>query len=87
MSSMPFNWFDIAIILLLGLGVQRGRKHGMSEEIILLSKWLAIVIVGGLFYAVIGDVISDNSVFTHLSSYLMAYSAIASRHYCRIFSH
>ncbi len=74
---MPFNWFDIAIVLLLGLGVQRGRKHGMSEEIILVIKWLAIVIVGGLGYAVIGDVISDNSVFTHLSSYLMAYSVIA----------
>ena len=28
--SMPFNWFDIAILLVLALGVQRGRKHGMS---------------------------------------------------------
>src|SRR5690242_16589066 len=74
---MPFNWFDIAIVLLLGLGIQRGRKHGMSEEVMLVIKWLAIVIVGGLCYAVVGDVISDNSVFTHLSSYLMAYIVIA----------
>ena len=75
--NMPFNWFDIAILLVLGLGVHRGRKHGMSEEIILVIKWLAIIIIGGLGYAVVGDVISDNSPFTHLSSYLMAYAIIA----------
>src|SRR6266496_3518521 len=74
--NMPFNWFDIAILLLLAFGVQRGRKHGMSEEIILVIKWLAIVIVGGLGYAVVGDVITDNSVFTRLSAYLIAYAAI-----------
>ena len=74
--NLPFNWFDIAILLLLGLGVQRGRKHGMSEEIILVIKWLSIVIVAGLGYAVVGDVISDNSVFSRLSSYLMAYTVI-----------
>jgi uncharacterized membrane protein required for colicin V production len=74
--NLPFNWFDIAILLVLGLGVQRGRKHGMSEEIMLVIKWLAIVIVAGLGYGVVGDVISDNSVFTHLSANLMAYTVI-----------
>src|SRR5436305_15161795 len=75
--NLPFNWFDIAIVLLLALGVQRGRKHGMSEEVMLLIKWLAIVVVGVLGYGVVGDIISDNSVFTHLSANLMAYSVIA----------
>jgi len=75
--TLPFNWFDIAILLLLAVGLQRGRKHGMSEEIILVIKWIAIIIVGGLGYAVVGDVISDNSVFSRLSAYLMAYAIIA----------
>lgn len=74
---MPFNWFDIGILLFLGLGIARGRKHGMSQEVILVMKWVAIIIVGGLGYAVVGDVITDNSVFTHLSAYLMAYTVIA----------
>lgn len=75
--NLPFNWFDIAILLVLALGVSRGRKHGMSTEIMLMIKWLAIIIVGGLSYNVVGDVISDNSVFTPLSAYIMAYFCIA----------
>lgn len=75
--NLPFNWVDIAIIAVLALGLQRGRKHGMSEEIMLVLKWLAIVVVGGLCYSVIGDVIADNTVFSKLSAYLMAYIAIA----------
>ncbi|HEY2082810.1 MAG TPA: hypothetical protein VGI88_08490, partial [Verrucomicrobiae bacterium] len=43
----------------------------------LVIKWLAIIIVGGLFYAVVGDVISDNTVFTHLAAYELAYVVIA----------
>ena len=71
--NLPFNWFDIAILLVLVVGLQRGRKHGMSEEIILVLKWIAIVLCGAFSYSVLGDVISDNSVFTKLSGYLMAY--------------
>jgi uncharacterized membrane protein required for colicin V production len=74
---MPFNWFDVGILLFLGLGISRGRKHGMSQELILLLKWVAIILVAGLGYGVVGDVISDNTVFTHLSAYLMAYIVIA----------
>jgi len=74
---MPFNWFDVVILLFLGLGVQRGRKHGMSQEIILVLKWISIILVGGLCYGVVGDVISDNSVFSRLAGYLMAYIVIA----------
>lgn len=77
LNNLPFDWFDLIIVLVLALGIQRGRKHGMSEEIMLVFKWLAIIIVGGLGYAVIGDMISDNSIFTKLSAYLMAYTVIA----------
>ncbi|HWD94359.1 MAG TPA: CvpA family protein [Verrucomicrobiae bacterium] len=75
--NLPFNWFDIALLIVLALGLSRGRKHGMSTEIMLVIKWVAIILVGGLCYGVVGDVISDNTVFTRRSSYLMAYSCIA----------
>jgi uncharacterized membrane protein required for colicin V production len=75
--GMPFNWFDIGILLFIGLGISRGRKHGMSQEIILVLKWVTIILVCGIFYGVIGDMISDSTVFTHLSAYLMAYIVLA----------
>jgi uncharacterized membrane protein required for colicin V production len=75
--SLPINWFDIGILLFLALGLQRGRKHGMSQEIILVLKWVATIIVGGLGYAVLGDVLSDNSIFDRFSAYLIAYIVIA----------
>ena len=75
--ALPFNWFDLALLLVLALGVSRGRKHGMSTEVMLVIKWLAIIIVGGFAYNVVGDIIADNTVFTPLSSYMMAYFCIA----------
>lgn len=75
--NLPFNWFDIALVLVLALGIARGRKHGMSQEIMLVLKWVAIMVIGGMCYSVVGDVISDNAVFTHLTGYLIAYSVIA----------
>lgn len=77
LQNLPFGWFDLIILAALGLGLQRGRKHGMSEELMPLLKWIAVIVVGGLGYSVIGDMISDNSVFTKLSAYMMAYTVIA----------
>ena len=74
--KLPINWFDIAVLIVLAVGVQRGRKHGMSEELMPVMKWLAILIGGAFGYAVIGEVINSNTVFERLSSYLMAYFAI-----------
>lgn len=75
--NMPFNWFDVAIFVVLGIGLRQGRKNGMSQEIILVIKWISIVVVGAFCYDIIGDVIVDNSVFNRLESYMMAYTAIA----------
>ena len=75
--NLPFNWFDIAILAVLGFGLHRGRKHGMSEELMLVIKWLAIIIVGAFSYSILGDLIAQSTVFSHLASYAMAYLAIA----------
>src|SRR5579862_7823873 len=75
--NLPFNWFDIVLPIVLIFGIQRGRKHGMSQELLLVMKWVAIVIVGGLFYQTIGDTIEAGSALTHLASYRLAYFSIA----------
>src|ERR1051325_602728 len=77
LDKMPFNWFDAVLVGLLIWGLHRGRKHGMSDELIGLLKWLTVVIVCALAYPAVGERISDSAVFGHLSGYLMAYFEIA----------
>ncbi len=69
----PFNWFDILLGIVLVFGIRRGRKNGMSEELIGMLTWLAIVLGCAVIYEPVGNVLSKNSVFSLLSSYLMVY--------------
>ena len=39
-TSLPANWFDVVVVLMLGFGLFRGRKNGMSKEILPLFQWL-----------------------------------------------
>ncbi len=75
--KMPFNWFDVLLVIVLFIGLHRGRKRGMSEELISLLKWLAIVIGCAFAYRPIGTAIANSPVFGLLSGYLMAYFAAA----------
>lgn len=54
-GRLLFNWFDVAIILVLALGFWRGRKNGMSKEFLPCSLWVAIVFAAGLGYELVGD--------------------------------
>ena len=43
LDQLPINLFDLVVIAVLAVGIFRGRKHGMSEELLSLLKWLAIL--------------------------------------------
>ena len=75
--NLPFNWFDLVVLVILIVGMQRGRKHGMSEELICLLKWMAIVLVCSIVYQPLGVAIATSPVFNLLSGYLMAYLGTA----------
>lgn len=47
-QNLSFNWFDVFLFAVLAFGVWRGRKNGMSKEVLPVSMWLIIVIVDGL---------------------------------------
>ena len=42
LDTLPFNAFDLVLVVVLGLGIYSGRKQGMSGELLPLVKWLAI---------------------------------------------
>ncbi len=71
MDKLPFNFFDFVLLAVLVAGVLRGRKHGMSEDLLGLFKWLAILIICALAYEPIGKMFVGS--FTLLFCYVMAY--------------
>src|SRR5712664_3391492 len=75
LNSLPFNGFDLVLVLILIAGVKRGRKQGMSLELMQLLKWLLILFVCALAYEPIGSFFSGSTtMFSTLACYLMAYT-------------
>src|ERR1043166_9711694 len=77
-NNLPFNWFDLVVVAVLFFGIQRGRKRGMSEELMPLLKWLLVIVGCALAYQPIGEVIShDSQVFNNFTGYLIGYCTAA----------
>lgn len=75
--SVAFGWVDFVILALLGVGLWRGRKRGMSEELLDILKWVVIVVVAAFVYEPVGQVISQStSVFSLLSCYIFVYVSV-----------
>jgi len=78
MNSVPINLFDLVLVGTLVGGLLRGRKQGMSEELLGLLKWITVVTACAFAYEPLGQAFANaNNVFSLLSCYLMAYVAIA----------
>jgi uncharacterized membrane protein required for colicin V production len=75
-SNFDFNWFDFLLIVMIALGVWRGRKRGMSEELLDVLMWLCIVVGGALFYKPLGKTIASVTGINLLGSYIAAYATV-----------
>ena len=69
--------FDLVVAATLLVGLLRGRKHGMSEELMGLLKWLAVVAGCAFVYEPAGQWFAQTSPFSLLASFLMVYIAAA----------
>lgn len=77
LDRLPFNVFDIVLVAVLVLGVLRGRKHGMSEELMHLLKWLCVLVVCTFCYEPLGQLLAQSSPISLLSCYILAYLTLA----------
>ena len=73
LDKLPLNVFDFVVLATLVIGLLRGRKHGMSEELIGLVKWLAVVVGCAMMYEPAGQWFANSSPFSLLASFLMVY--------------
>jgi uncharacterized membrane protein required for colicin V production len=74
LSQLPINLFDLVVIVVLAAGIYRGRKHGMSEELLSLLTWLAILLGCARVYEPGAELIGQfTNMFSRLTCYLIAY--------------
>ena len=77
-DQFPVNLFDLLLIAVLVTGVFRGRKHGMSGELLSLIQWLVILFGCAALYQPGGGLLAQfTNVFSLLTCYLAAYVVVA----------
>jgi len=76
-SRPNLNYVDLIVAVWLIIGLLRGRKRGMTQELLPTLQWVAIVVVAGLFYKPFAVVIKQYAQFEQLWSNILAYLLIA----------
>jgi uncharacterized membrane protein required for colicin V production len=78
-NGISYGYFDGIVVVWLLIGIFRGRKRGMTQELLPTLQWLAIVILAGLFYSSVSAFIFQNTsgAFNRLWSNITAYLLIA----------
>ncbi len=73
LNKLPINWFDALVLVMLLIGWQRGRKHGMSQECITMLKWIAVIIAAALVYQPLGEWLTTVAPMSKLFAYILCY--------------
>ena len=74
LGDFQLTWFDLVVLGLVAYGIFRGRKRGMSEELLDVFQWLCIVVLGALLYSPLGKGLTQFAGFPLLLSNILAYA-------------
>lgn len=77
LNNLPFNWFDVLLLLMVILGIARGRKRGLSQELFTMLLWLVLVLGCAVAYMPLGDLLASATGFSPLICYVICYLAVA----------
>lgn len=78
LDALPFNAFDLALVVILGIGIYQGRKEGMSQGLIPLFRWLCIIFLCAVAYEPVGQFFNQSAnLFSALACYVIAYVGMA----------
>ena len=70
------SWVDIALLMVVIAGIFRGRKRGMSEELLDVIKWVSILVAAAFVTRPAGEMLAQSSVFSLLSCYIFVYTLL-----------
>ena len=77
LDNLPVNWFDGVVGAMLIIGFFRGRKRGMTKEILPLLKWVSLVVVCGLWYQMAAQLLVNTASLSQLPSCIIGYLLLA----------
>jgi uncharacterized membrane protein required for colicin V production len=76
-AYVPINWFDMVVVIIILFGLNKGRKRGMSEEIMVTVQWVVIIFAGAFLYKPLGDMLAASSPMSHVFCYITIYITAA----------
>jgi uncharacterized membrane protein required for colicin V production len=76
MTAPDFGLFDGLLVIVIGLGLWRGKVRGISEELLDFLQWVVIVVAAGFLYPHVGDLLVQAGL-QRLSANIGGYVLIA----------
>ncbi len=73
LNNLPINWFDIALGAILCFGLWRGRKNGMSKEVMPVLQWLTLILASGMGYSLFAPTFANSLGTGKVASALLGY--------------
>lgn len=74
---MNISPFDLFFLVVVALGIWRGKKRGISEELLDVLMWLAIVIGGALGYPFVGGALVTYTKVPIMWGNILGYCIVA----------
>ena len=78
LAELNLAWFDGAVLLLLWVGLIRGRTKGVSGQLLELLQWLGTVFLGVLLYRPIGHWLQPHLQVSSVAANVIAFLLIGS---------
>jgi uncharacterized membrane protein required for colicin V production len=73
MKLVNINWVDVVVLLLLILGLWRGKKRGLSHELLDMVKWVLILVVAAVLYRPTGRWLASFKIVSVPSCNVLGY--------------
>jgi len=77
LDKLPFGWFDVLFAALLAFGLYRGRKNGLTKELVPSLRWVGIVLAAGLGNEFAGQIFHNFTGLGRAGSDCLGYLAMA----------
>jgi uncharacterized membrane protein required for colicin V production len=77
LDKLPVGWFDFMLVAVLGFGLFRGQKNGMTKEVLPMLQWVAIVLLCGFGYETVGLFFTKTFGLDVTPAFILGYLSLA----------